>query len=66
MTTTIAITSERGVGKTTIAVNLALSLVYKIKKPLLDADLGMANAHILLGINQIFFEDFVGKSPMIK
>ena len=62
MTTTIAITSGKGgVGKTTIAVNLALSLSSQNKETLLlDADLGMANAHILLGINpKHSLEDFV-------
>ncbi len=70
MTTTIAITSGKGgVGKTTIAVNLALSLASQSNETLLlDADLGMANAHILLGINpKLSLEDFVtGKSTLDK
>ena len=61
MTTTIAIASGKGgVGKTTIAVNLSLSLALQNKDTLLfDADLGMANAHILLGINpELSLENF--------
>ena len=68
MTTTIAIASGKGgVGKTTIAVNLSLSLALQNKDTLLlDADLGMANAHILLGINpKLSLEDFIsGKSKL--
>ena len=68
MTTTIAIASGKGgVGKTTIAVNLSLSLALQNKDTLLfDADLGMANAHILLGINpELSLENFTsGKSKL--
>ena len=68
MTTTIAIASGKGgVGKTTIAVNLSLSLALQNKDTLLlDADLGMANSHILLGINpKLSLEDFFsGKSKL--
>ena len=48
----LAIASGKGgVGKTTIAVNLALTQAINDKCLLLDADMGMANAHILLGLN---------------
>lgn len=53
MTTSIVVASGKGgVGKTSIAVNLGLSLSrVRQRVALLDADFGMANAHILLGIN---------------
>ena len=61
MSETLAIASGKGgVGKTTISVNLALSQSNSGRCLLLDADMGMANAHILLGINpktSIMFED---------
>jgi flagellar biosynthesis protein FlhG len=49
---TAAVTSGKGgVGKTTVAVNLAVALARHGQHPLLmDADLGLANAHLLLGL----------------
>ena len=52
MSETLAIASGKGgVGKTTISVNLALTQAKSSNCLLLDADMGMANAHILLGLN---------------
>lgn len=52
MTMTIAVSGGKGgVGKTTIAVNLATWMARGGTKTLLiDADLGMANSHILCGL----------------
>lgn len=49
----IAVTSGKGgVGKTNISVNLSLCLARQgYKVALLDADLGLANADIVLGVN---------------
>ncbi|MEL7451229.1 MAG: MinD/ParA family protein [Pseudomonadota bacterium] len=48
----IAVTSGKGgVGKTTVAVNLALSLIRRNRNVMIfDADLGLANVDVLLGL----------------
>ncbi len=48
----IAITSGKGgVGKTNLAVNLAIAMAQQRRVCLLDADLGMANADVLCGLS---------------
>lgn len=49
----IAVTSGKGgVGKTSIATNLSIALAQKeLKTIVFDADLGLANAHVLMGIS---------------
>ena len=69
MTESIAVSSGKGgVGKTTIAVNIALTLAKNGNKTLLlDADLGMANAHLVLGVNpEKSLDDFISKKVPIS
>ncbi len=51
-TRVIAVTSGKGgVGKTTVAINMALALAEKGKRVMLmDADLGLANIDVMLGL----------------
>ena len=60
MPTSLSIASGKGgVGKTTFAINLAIVQSKISDCLLLDADMGMANAHILLGINpDLTIKDF--------
>ena len=48
----VVASGKGGVGKTSIAVNLGLAIArHGWRTVLLDADFGMANAHILIGAN---------------
>ncbi len=75
--TIISITGGKGgVGKTQVAVNLSISLAEQNKKVLLlDADLGLSNIDILLGLNPVLnlsnvmnntcqISDIILKGPM--
>ncbi len=62
MTQTIVITSGKGgVGKTNIGVNIAIELARRnYRTCLFDADLGLANVNILLGIEPEYtLEDYI-------
>ncbi len=52
----IAVTSGKGgVGKTNFSTNLALTLAYRKRRvTVVDADLGLANLHVILGITPHF------------
>ena len=68
MPTSLSIASGKGgVGKTTLAINLAIMQAKVSNCLLLDADMGMANAHILLGINpELTIKDFFDGSCSIE
>ena len=64
----MAVTSGKGgVGKTNISVNLALAMTYADKEVMLmDADLGLANVDVLLGLHPMYNLSHVisGEQPL--
>jgi len=68
MASSIVVASGKGgVGKTSLAVNLGLTLARQGRRTvLLDADFGMANAHILIGANpkRFVMDAIQGKASM--
>tara|TARA_E500000331_G_scaffold188995_1_gene181859 strand:- start:188 stop:964 length:777 start_codon:yes stop_codon:yes gene_type:complete len=68
MPSSLSIASGKGgVGKTTLAINLAVMQAKTSKCLLLDADMGMANAHILLGLNpNLTIKDFFDGSCSLE
>src|SRR5688572_22576043 len=66
----IAVTSGKGgVGKTTVALNLALALAARGSRTLLlDADLGMANAHVYAGVTPrtTLLDVVEGRAPLAQ
>lgn len=69
MTRIITITSGKGgVGKTNISVNLALHLAsLGYRTCLFDADLGLANINVLLGLNPEYdLEDVIENNKTVE
>ena len=52
----LAVSSGKGgVGKTSASVNLAIALVeHNMRVAVIDADLGLANVEVLLGLNSLY------------
>src|SRR2546423_1873272 len=63
---TIAVTSGKGgVGKTNFSANLSILLAMAGQRVVaLDADLGLANMHILLGVQPLYTLDHVLRGEM--